>query len=82
MYDLLSIEEDSEAAKRGWSVEYVFDCKTRKLVVLILPRHFAPPWPHAPAATAGVIQAARDGDRLSIKALGLMTRGLKPKGKK
>ena len=72
MYDLLTIEEDKQAAAGGWSLEYVYDTKTSRWVVQILPRSFMKPFHFADAMAARVVGMARMGDPLSIKALRLM----------
>jgi len=83
MLDLFTEAEDIETRQIGWSVEYVFDCKTDRFVVAILPTHFTPQFPHAGAAGNLVLQQARAGNRLAVKALQLFRRGFqKPTGKK
>ncbi len=82
MYDLLSIEEDTRAAAQGWCIEYVFDCKSDRLNVVILPINFVKPLHNSYAAAALVVSQARDGNALAVKALRLLQRGFVPPGKK
>ena len=85
MYDLLTETEDAQAQSRGFSVEYVWDCKTSKLVVCILPLQFTPKYPHGAAITKAVYNDATLGDALCKRAVQLTSRGFvnpKPKAKK
>ena len=75
MFDLLTKEEDEQAAARGWSLEYVFDCATNRLVVAILPKQFKPPFVNGETMVRAVVAHARTGDRLSARALKLLMRG-------
>ena len=71
MFDLLTIEEDQAAAALGWSLEYVYDIKTKRWSVQIFPV----------AMTTNVVGLARTGHPLAIKALRLMATPV-TKGKK
>lgn len=63
MHDLLTIEEDKEAAKNGWGLHHVFDLATDRWQISILP-----------AEAAGlVVNLARNNHPLPLKALRLMT---------
>ena len=70
MNGLLSKEEDALAASQGWGLHHVYDMDVSQWVIRVLP---------APVQT-NVINAARQGNPLAIKALRLMTHG--PEGKK
>jgi hypothetical protein len=63
MNDLLTIEEDKQAAAQGWGVHHVYDLDTKQWGIRILP---------AEAATQ-VVNMARAGQALSLKAIRLMT---------
>lgn len=72
MYDLLTIEEDQEAAASGWSLEYVYDIKSGRWVVQILPLLFIKPFHYADAMATQVVGMARLGNPLALKALRLV----------
>ena len=82
MFDLLTIEEDKEAADLGWSLNYVYNVAVEKWAVQILPLVFAKPFDHAEAVALKVVHDARVGHALSIKALRFMAAPIKPKGRK
>lgn len=82
MYDLLTTEEDKAAAALGWTVQYVFDLERGRWTVQILPKDFAPPFDRTDLVTSMVVGMARQGDKLSIKALRLIAKPLTKKGKK
>lgn len=69
MFDLLTIEEDREAAASGWSLNYVYDARAERWAVQILPLIFAKPFEHADAMASQVIGLARIGHPLALKAL-------------
>lgn len=84
MFDLLTIEEDIEAALFGWGVNYVYDLQSRRWTVQILPLTFLPPTTNADIATSQVVGLARSGHLLAIKALRLVAAApvAPPKGNK
>ena len=63
MNDLLSIEEDKQAAAQGWGLHHVYDMAVNQWGIRILP---------AEAATQ-VVNMARAGQALPLKAIRLMT---------
>lgn len=79
MRDLLTAEEDAAAAVSGWGLHDVYDLKTHRWRVMVLGR------PNAEAASRVVVEQARQGSAIAIKALRLVVKGVasKPaKGKK
>lgn len=82
MFDLLTIEEDQEAARLGWNLNYVFNDAANQWSVQILPTVFAAPFKYAEIMAAKVVGDARMGHALSIKALRLTVAPIKPKGKR
>ena len=63
MHDLLTAEEDRQAAAQGWGLHHVYEMEHRQWVIRILPAE----------ATEGVINLARNNHPLPLKALRLMT---------
>lgn len=63
MQDLLTIEEDKEAAKQGWGIHHVYEMETDRWSIRILPAERAP----------AVVGMARANQPLALKALGLMS---------
>lgn len=72
MFDLLTIEEDAQAASEGWSLNYVFDLQKNKWIVEISPSEMA----------TTVIGMARMNHPLALKALRLVAAPITRKGKK
>ena len=62
MNDLLTIEEDAEAAAQGWGLHHVYELELKQWVVRILPAE----------ATPHVVTLARNNQVLPLKALRLM----------
>ncbi len=62
MLDLLTIEEDAAAAEQGWGLYHVYDAKW---VIRILPT----------TANELVVNLAKQGQRIPIKALRLLVQG-------
>lgn len=65
MFDLLSAEEDKAAAAQGWGIHHVYELEAQKWVVRVLPVEAAPV----------VVNLAKAGDRLALKALRILTHG-------
>lgn len=65
-YDLLTTNENLEAAAQGWNLQHVYDLESAKWRVMALG--------HPSAETAGmfVVNQARMGSPLAQKALGLI----------
>jgi hypothetical protein len=61
MYDLLTPEEDSTAAERGWKLSYVYDMRPNRWIVMVVP----------PAAAQSVLDQAHRMCPLSLKAIRL-----------
>ena len=59
MFDLLTLDEDKQAAASGWTLQYVYDDKTSRWTVQVFPI----------AMTVNVIHQARIGNQLALKAL-------------
>lgn len=78
MADLLTVEEDAEAAKAGWELRHVYDLDTSRWRIMVLAE------PHAEFGAQLVIDQARAGSRVAQKALQLlMTQAaVQPKRKK
>lgn len=66
MHDLLTIEEDAEAAQAGWELCNVYDLASAKWRVMVLAQ------PHAEFGAQLVISQARAGSRVAQKALQLL----------
>lgn len=63
MQDLLTIEEDKEAAKQGWGIHHVYEMETDRWSIRILPVDMA----------GLVVNLARANHPLPLKALRLMS---------
>jgi len=68
-FDLLTKEEALVAFAQGWSVHHVYELETQKWGIRILPSD----------AAAGVVNLARQGNALALKALRLTVHGNKGK---
>ena len=73
MHDLLTIEEDKEAAAQGWSLAHVYDLATARWRVMVLGM------PSAEAVGQQVVALARMGNPVAQKALGLVMKSNKGK---
>ena len=69
MFDLLTIEEDREAAAMGWSLNYVYHAEAKRWNAQVFPLAFVKPFECAESMAAHVVGMARMGHPLSIKAL-------------
>lgn len=79
MRDLLTAEEDAAAAQDGWGLHDVYDLSAQRWRVMVLGT------PNAETASRRVVERARQGSAIAIKALRLVVKGVpaKPaKGKK
>ena len=65
MYDLLTAEEDKTAAAQGWGLYHVYDMAVTQWVIRVLPAEASP----------NVVNLARAGDRLAVKALRILMHG-------
>ena len=73
MTDLLTSEESAVAAAAGWMLCNVFDSKDKRWQVAVLPLVIGqPPLHSADRAGLHVINQARSGNALAIKALQLV----------
>ena len=63
MHDLLTTEEDQEAAKQGWGLHHVYEMEAKRWSIRILPAE----------AASHVVNLARANHPLPLKALGLMS---------
>jgi hypothetical protein len=70
--DLLTNDETLQAEKEGWLVGYVYDPRTERCVAQVLPVRFAKPFATAESTAAYVIQRAKAGNPLALKALQLV----------
>lgn len=71
-------QRDMTAARRqGWTVAEVFDARTRRTRPEILPITFAKPFDTARKTAGWVIERAKNGDALAIKALNIVMQGLR-----
>lgn len=68
MRDLLTAEEDVAAAKAGWGLYDVYDPDARRWRVMVLGS------PNAETASRAVIEQARGGSSLAVKALRLIVK--------
>lgn len=71
MHDLFTREEDAAALKQGWGLHHVYDMASSKWRVQILPVKRVP----------AVINSARIGDKLCLRALHLIAHPPAPKGR-
>lgn len=79
MRDLLTAEEDAAAALDGWGLHDVYDLSAQRWRVMVLGT------PNAETASRRVVERARQGSAIALKALRLVVKGVasKPaKGKK
>ena len=70
MHDLMTPEEDKAAAAQGWALCHVYELEAQKWVVRVLPA----------GAASVVVNLAKEGNSLAVKALRLVMHG--PEGKK
>lgn len=63
MHDLLTADEDRQAAAQGWGLHHVYDMAVNQWVIRILPAE----------ATTYVVNLAKANQPLPLKALQLMT---------
>ena len=82
MLDLLTTDEDNEAAAQGWALAYVYDAASKKLAVRLIPSFTHARVKTAETATRVVVELARlKNDQLAARALRLVMAGMKPKTK-
>lgn len=81
-FDLLTEDETQRAAKDGWLVGYVYDLRTLRWAVQVLPVRFAKPFTNASLAASHVVQQARQGSPLATKALQLVMASHSTKARK
>ena len=81
MIDLLTVEEDKQAAAEGWRVGYVYDLKTDRWTVQIFPLAFVKPFAFADAMAAHVVGLARMGHPIALKAVRFVANPVTRKGK-
>ena len=80
MFDLLSVEEDQAAAAHGWQLCLVYDLATSRWLNQVLPYDVR--FTGAAHASAAVIEQAKSGSALALKALRLVMQGHQPRKKK
>ena len=80
MFDLLSVEEDRVAANHGWQLCLVYDLATSRWLNQVLPYDVR--FTGAAHASAAVIEQAKSGSALALKALRLVMQGHQPRKKK
>lgn len=69
MSDLLTIEETARAKAMGWELTYIYDLDTGKFSIKV--------WPVS--MTNVVLRMAQTNDSLGLKAMRLVTHGIKEK---
>lgn len=74
---MLDPHETVLARRQGWLLAEVFDPRTSRVRPEILPIKFDKPFDSARKAAGWVINQAKGGDALAIKALHLVMQGLK-----
>lgn len=79
MFDLLTTDEDKLAASQGWGLHHVYDMNVSQWVIRVLPVAFQDPLPHAEAAGAYVVNLARQGQPVALKALRFLMHGVPKK---
>ena len=72
MRDLLTADEDLQAAAQGWGLFDVYDLKTTRWRVMVLGQ------PSAEVASRRVVEQARQGSGVALKALRLVVKGVVP----
>lgn len=65
MHGLLTDEEDKAAAAQGWGLFHVYDLAVTQWVIRVLPAEASP----------NVVNLAKTGDRLAVKALRILMHG-------
>lgn len=72
MLDLLTIEEDEQAAKQGWLLSHVFDQSTSRWLVEILPTRSNEKVKSARLMQTIVLNLARNKDPVALRAMSLV----------
>ena len=72
MRDLLTADEDLQAAAQGWGLFDVYDIKAARWRVMVLGQ------PSAEVASRRVVEQARQGSGVALKALRLVVKGVVP----
>lgn len=71
--ELLNPKETAIAAAMGWSVRHVYDLRSARWLVLVMPAVLgSAPLPTAESAGIFVINLARQGNALAVKAMRLV----------
>lgn len=76
-FDLLETHEAAAARAQGWLLCLVFDAGKQHVRPQILPITFAAPFNTSEKAARWVINKAQNGDKVAMKALNLVMKGLK-----
>lgn len=74
---MLLPHEVASARAQGWLLADVFDPRTGKARPEILPITFTAPFDTSRKIMGWVVQRAKSGDALAVKALSLVMQGLK-----
>mgnify|MGYP003442864090 CR=1 FL=1 len=75
--DLLEDHEAKSAHAQGWQLCHVFDAGNRTTCPQILPLAFTRPFDTSEKAARWVINRAQNGDKVAMKAINLVMKGLK-----
>lgn len=74
-FDLLTKHETETARSQGWVLCEVFDLSKKRWNRQVLPVQFCKSTPHAAHMTTVVVNRARSGDALALRALQLIAQG-------
>lgn len=80
-FDLFTINENLQAERQGWLLSYVYDLRSTRWSVQVLPTSLMV-FHNAEQAGTFVVQRARTGDALAVKALQLVMAGNNPTTRK
>ena len=75
MATLLSAADAEAAAGQGWGVSYVLNPVLGTMALMIFPTSFTGPFKNVPSCTRWVVNRARHGDGLALRALRLLSKG-------
>lgn len=77
MTDLLTTEDDRAARQQGWFLSYVYDLHRSRWTIAVMASPNGP-FKSAHVAAKLVVEKARGGDALALRALQLVLRGPAP----
>lgn len=73
---MLTPQETADARSQGWALCEVYDLKTARITRRILPSDgFAVPFNRVDLITTAVVNRAKQGEALALRALQLLVKG-------